>query len=498
MSTLIRKNAWNQEGTFSNPDLLWYAKGVKEMKSRSVDDETSWWFFAGIHGDYLQNVSSGMNVSTTPIPSQTQRDMYWEQCQHSTWFFLPWHRGYLYALENILREIIVSKGGPEDWALPYWNYFGEDNQNEIPPAFTELRMPDGTENPLYVQERFGPYNNGNIYIPLSLWRINENCQRSESFEGAQSDSYGGAETGFLHSGGAGAGSIEYNPHNIVHGAIGGRRGFMSNPRTAGLDPVFYLHHCNIDRMWAVWNQDGRSNPTKLSWLSGPRATGDRKFYMPKPDKSAWNFTPEMVTNISQLNYSYDDIGLPIVAVQKNKTLARLEKFGFDPDKVQLIREMKDDLKTELIGASSGSLSLKPLGASASIKLDAGGWSRATESLNKLSSLENSDFIGRIDKPDEFYLQLDGIKGKEDSIVCEVLINERYVGHVSLFGLESATSSNGHHGGAGLTIKFDITDIVDDLELNKQIDISSMDIKIIPVNMLDGDDIKIDRVSVYRK
>jgi hypothetical protein len=38
MATFTRRNAWNNNGTFDNSDLLWYAKGVGVMQSRSLDD----------------------------------------------------------------------------------------------------------------------------------------------------------------------------------------------------------------------------------------------------------------------------------------------------------------------------------------------------------------------------------------------------------------------------------------------------------------------------
>ncbi len=37
-------------------------------------------------------------------------------------------------------------------------------------------------------------------------------------------------------------------HNIVHRFIGGDMGTAATPN----DPVFFLHHCNIDRIWARW------------------------------------------------------------------------------------------------------------------------------------------------------------------------------------------------------------------------------------------------------
>jgi len=46
-----------------------------------------------------------------------------------------------------------------------------------------------------------------------------------------------------------SGVVEYQPHNAIHGAIGG---LMQAFPTAALDPIFYLHHANIDRLWSVW------------------------------------------------------------------------------------------------------------------------------------------------------------------------------------------------------------------------------------------------------
>ncbi|KAJ2911520.1 hypothetical protein MD484_g8892, partial [Candolleomyces efflorescens] len=48
----------------------------------------------------------------------------------------------------------------------------------------------------------------------------------------------------------GCGSIEA-PHNTVHLVLGGL-GAMANNDYAGFDPIFYLHHCNIDRILAFW------------------------------------------------------------------------------------------------------------------------------------------------------------------------------------------------------------------------------------------------------
>ena len=77
MATFTRKNAWNNGGTFSNPDLLWYAKGVGVMQSRKLNDKNSWWFFGAIHGQEISlaqfpgwgHLPSPPTVPTTPLPT---------------------------------------------------------------------------------------------------------------------------------------------------------------------------------------------------------------------------------------------------------------------------------------------------------------------------------------------------------------------------------------------------------------------------------------------
>ena len=199
----IRKDAFkaNNGGQFlhedgSYTDLYWYAVAIGKMKEKPISDPTSWWFYAAIHGQYIIPTiettaefiegrfqwkdipgvpvpkKEDGTVDISKLPSQKHIDDFWDQCQHATWFFLPWHRGYLAALEHIMRDIIVNElDGPANWALPYWNYLptskkeSETYKTYIPDAFTQLYLPDGkTPNPLYIVQRYGPDSDGNIYI----------------------------------------------------------------------------------------------------------------------------------------------------------------------------------------------------------------------------------------------------------------------------------------------------------------------------------------------
>lgn len=507
MSTFTRKNAWNNGGTFDNPDLLWYAKAVGVMQSRSLSDPTSWWFYAAIHGQSIADrdgwgtIPIPPKVPVTPLPSQSLIDQYWDQCQHGGWFFPPWHRGYVYAIENILRGIIQDLGGPGDWAMPYWNYFGGGDQFKMPPAFVQLSLPDGTTNPLLVNARYGPNNDRNIFIPFSRG-INQNCQQDTVYTGLQPRYYGGLKTGFAHFSG-GTGALEGNPHNPVHTAIGGQNpvsgqgGLMSDPDTAGLDPIFYLHHCNIDRMWAAWNAAGNSNPTDPDWLNGPTAAGNRKFYMPTPAGTPWEYTPAMVNDISQLNYTYEDLSLGVTPALVSSNAMRLRNFGLAVDNTKLLdANMEQNTESELVGANNAPLKVDASGAHTNVQLDTPGWNIVANSLKMKSMVKR---LGENKLPDQVYLQLEGVKGTEDSVVCSVSVNNQYAGHLSLFGLKNASQKDGSHGGSGLTVRFDISAIVDQLELSDSIDINSLEVHIQPENIIaEGSELTIDRISVYRE
>lgn len=507
--TYVRKSAYSNGGTFDNTDLLWYAKGVGVMMSRSLDDPSSWWFFAAIHGQEI-NINgfpgwgflpSPPQVPTTPLPSQDLIDLYWDQCQHQSWFFPPWHRGYLIALEGQVRAAVISLGGPSDWALPYWNYLGPGDEYELPPALAQATLPDGTPNALFVKARYGPNMDGNVFVEIPP--VSGTCENNNIYTGNNTvtppPGFGGRKTGFSHSG-AVQGNLESNPHNLVHVDVGGVNndqtvwGLMSDPNIAALDPVFYMHHCNIDRMWAAWNAKPNDNPTDTNWLNGPPAVGQREFAMPLADGTSWVYTPDMVKSLSQLDYTYDDLTTGIPEVAASNTLnQRLTKLGASPSALESIsgEDMDSVDNAELVGASEGALQLKSSGARTSVRLDA-------ESLGKVSSsLESASES----LPDHVYLQLENVRGNLDAFKLKVSVNNKDAGTIGLFGLRNASSRDGEHGGEGLTFVLDITNIVDNLFLDndKSLDLNSLDVKIRPNHAVpDNADISIGRVSIYRQ
>ena len=63
-------------------------------------------------------------------------------------------------------------------------------------------------------------------------------------------------------------SMEGNPHGSAHTSFGGS---ISSIPTAARDPLFFLLHCNVDRLWAKWQrQNGRFDPAQAaSYDSNP-------------------------------------------------------------------------------------------------------------------------------------------------------------------------------------------------------------------------------------
>jgi len=105
----------------------------------------------------------------------------------------------------------------------------------------------------------------------------------------------------------------------VHVWVGGSMGPMSSPN----DPVFFLHHCNVDRLWAQWwsddpkrpylPADGVPNPTDPVGGQVIDLTGHH-LHDPMPPWDGRNdprkgvmpsITPAQVLNHIALGYKYD-------------------------------------------------------------------------------------------------------------------------------------------------------------------------------------------------
>ena len=474
----IRNDVWKLGAGWNN-NLLWYAKAIVELKKKPIKDRTSWRYLGAMHGfNRPLWINAGVISAADPLPASTETDVLWNQCQHGSWYFLPWHRGYIAAFEAIVAKMVTDLGGPPGWTLPYWNYLDATNPNarHIPDAFLAAKMPDGTVNPLNDLPRGGVKVIGPA--PFYPRDINLAAMRETVFaiKGGGANGFGGDSTGFEH-GGSETGALEANPHNVVHVLVGGltpagaAAGFLTDPDLAGLDPLFWLHHCNIDRLWSAWEtQANIVGESSKKWLEGP---APRKFSMPDAEGAISTFIARDTLKGGRYYPTYADLiagtgakpAVPgIVAVHQGVPLGGITKLLGANDRVISI------------GASSASTVLKLEPAMTGVAVQAMG--PATAEQDPASS--------------RLFLKLENIRGKSTAGVLDIYLNlpagasplehpEYRVDCIALFGLANATAGDGQHGGNGLSFTLDITDLARRLKRDGDFDPNNIRVLVIPAH-----------------
>ena len=149
--------------------------------------------------------------------------------------FLPWHRAYLLDLERELQAIDPSV------ALHYWR-FDQPSPNIFKRDFLGESDNVGTvffsaTNPLQFWVTDGvPGINRRPFFNTN----NATGVRTEAQTLALGTTYPNFRT------------MEGNPHGSAHTSFGGS---ISSINTAAKDPLFFLLHCNVDRLWAKWQRN---------------------------------------------------------------------------------------------------------------------------------------------------------------------------------------------------------------------------------------------------
>src|SRR5262245_35997951 len=103
-----RQDVWSFDDPW-NDTITWYEKAVAHMKTLEPADPLGWRYHAAIHGiDVELWTRFGYLANGQPLPNLF--DTVWNQCQHQSWYFLPWHRAYLASFEAVVRATIVKLG----------------------------------------------------------------------------------------------------------------------------------------------------------------------------------------------------------------------------------------------------------------------------------------------------------------------------------------------------------------------------------------------------
>jgi tyrosinase len=174
--------------------------------------------------------------------------------------FLPWHRAFLLDLERELQAIDPSV------ALPYWRF-------DQPAASLFSRLFMGSSDPSTGTVRLSSTN------PLRFWTTDGivGISRLPGFDPASASPFVRDEAATLALGGTIGPSyepfrtMEGDPHASAHTSF---QGFISSIPTAARDPLFFLLHANVDRLWAKWQWFyHRFDATSTDTYSFPGAAG---------------------------------------------------------------------------------------------------------------------------------------------------------------------------------------------------------------------------------
>ncbi|MBT8183358.1 MAG: tyrosinase family protein, partial [Eudoraea sp.] len=274
--------------------------------------------------------------------------------------FLSWHRYFLFHLEGQLQSYVAGV------MIPYWDW-----TDPSPIMTADFLGPDGNAaNSNIIEQGYFAVNRpgtGGNTTPLPAWwpaSLNGWTLPSafpSNWQGGLRRNTGSATTlptstalntlfdkvnypdfqhGLESGTGLGAFSDHRQMHNGMHGWIGGgfgsSQGHMSHPEASPFDPFFYLHHCNIDRLWAMWQADGHATEYPLAggnsnhhrndlmypWVGntpGYSTSASISGSIPMPDFTVLG----PITNADTLdfrtayNYTYDT--LPVIGIGLDKT-----------------------------------------------------------------------------------------------------------------------------------------------------------------------------------
>jgi hypothetical protein len=154
---------------------------------------------------------------------------------HSSWRFLPWHR-----MQGLHMEKIVARlSGKEDFAMPYWDW----QDDKIPRVFIEDEVFARKDRECNANSSIAAFLKENDTQLAD--RINNDFATffgKPRLVGQETDTDAGKQRF--------SGSAEWSGHNMIHLFVGGA---MGNLATSAEDPIFWLHHANVDRIWAAWS-----------------------------------------------------------------------------------------------------------------------------------------------------------------------------------------------------------------------------------------------------
>lgn len=276
--------------------------------------------------------------------------------------FFSWHRYFLLRMEEQLRTYVPG----EELALPYWDWTdpvgtllandflgpdGDPGSNyEVRQGYFAKEAPgtgtNPTPSPAWWPAGLTGWNLHPAFGAVWAGALRRRVSPAASLPSAATIRNAldkGTYHAFQNAVESGAGTVPFHQlHNGLHGWFG-LSTHMSNPLPSPFDPMFYLHHCNCDRLWAMWQMDGHAadypvaggdpehhlNDPMYPWVGGLAGYSSNVSFGPitMPDFSALGVvTPADVLDHRALGYTYDTLAVVGVALDRTGSM-----LGLTPD-----------------------------------------------------------------------------------------------------------------------------------------------------------------------
>lgn len=283
------------------------------------------------------------------LPASDPRNWYRQalvhviDCPHRNWWFLPWHRGYLGYFEQICAQVI----GKPAFRLPYWDW---TRSAAVPQGLFDLGLDPGRapfeQDPQRLADRLRPavlawwpgldaprldelrrrgYTTAQGVLddvvrhlnfargPRRQTRVAPALDARTAFAVGASNvtaaltpatfaAFASGRTANHHTRGV-SGLLETGAHDNVHGGVGGFMGAFMSP----VDPLFWMHHANLDRLWDVWTrrQQARGQPHLPAFADRAALTRERFLFFADRAGAFLNRTAEDCLTTAAFDYGYE-------------------------------------------------------------------------------------------------------------------------------------------------------------------------------------------------
>lgn len=187
--------------------------------------------------------------------------------------FLPWHRHMLLLFEQSLRMIDARV------TLPYWDWTRSDSRD----------LDVGTWESFFG----GRDNTGGRFDHWTYTRAAAPSGSLPTLDDVINELQAATYTDFR--------AMEFGSHVPGHTWTGGTMESTSSP----LDPLFYLHHCNVDRLWAIW-QRNHAGVTQYTLDNCAGCDTIDATFVPLNDPMVGGATPASMLDHTALGYFYHD------------------------------------------------------------------------------------------------------------------------------------------------------------------------------------------------